>query len=100
ILADEGSHTVLARLQLVYRIVSERHVNEHALLVRHEDLLDLGTPVGDFHHHAALVLERVEIDLLAVDLLSIPLALEFHLVSAPGWMRLAQSRGNIARKVA
>ena len=80
--------------------VAERHVTDHALVVRHEDLLDLGTPVGDFHHHAVLVLERVEIDVLAVDLRSIPLAFEFHLVCGPGWIRLERSRGKHSKKVA
>ena len=90
--ADERAHGGLAGLQLVDRLVAERHVAEHALLVGHQDLLDLGAPVGDLHHHAALVFDRVEVDLLAVDLLSILLALEFHLGCGLGWMRLERNR--------
>ena len=67
--ADDGAERSSPGHVLVDALVAEHHVTELAVLVRHQDLDDLGALVGDLHHHARAVLQRVEIGGLTVDLL-------------------------------
>ena len=66
------------------------------IALQHPELLPAG--FLDEMRKDAQLLDGLSPILLAIDLLSIPLALEFHLVCCPGWMRLERSRCKHSKK--